>query len=108
MAKRRTEPPQSPPVVDRAAVELVLNTLKRILGVTLAECAASTQAQTPAIPPEEDWVSETPDQCFGYWLVMEDNSDWIQDIELTRAEFIALKQRLAELRGYVPKTGVRS
>ena len=27
MAKRRTEPPQSPPVVDRAAVELVLNTL---------------------------------------------------------------------------------
>jgi hypothetical protein len=52
-------------------------------------------AETP------DWVTETPELNSGYSLMMEDQSIWEQDIQLTRTEYIALKAHLAKLRGYV-------
>jgi hypothetical protein len=46
-------------------------------------------------------VTETPELNSGYSLMMEDQSIWEQDIQLTRTEYIALKAHLAKLRGYV-------
>jgi hypothetical protein len=47
-----------------------------------------------------DWVTETPELYSGYALTMEDESTWLQDVPLTRAEYIALKAHLAKMRGY--------
>ena len=59
---------------------------------------ATIDTEVPDIP---DWVEETPTVCE-YCLTMWDNGVTIpeQDIELTRDEFLNLKRRLAELRGY--------
>lgn len=47
------------------------------------------------------WVNDTPPD-HSYSLTMFQNSDSsIQDIELTREEYIALKEHLAAMRGYV-------
>jgi hypothetical protein len=61
--------------------------------------------EKPAVQAAEvpEWINETPDAPT-YRLVMTDwaspMNDDVQEIELTRAEFIALKERLAKLRGY--------
>ena len=45
------------------------------------------------------WVTDTPDDCT-YDLTMFDTSGGsIQRVELTRAEFIGLKEQLARSRG---------
>ena len=48
-----------------------------------------------------DWVTETPRE-MEYYLAMipPDGSQWEQEIEISRAEFIELKAHLAKLRGY--------
>lgn len=47
-----------------------------------------------------DWVTKTPQ--VGYDLEMWDEFNGAeQTIELTRDEYLALKKRLAELRGFV-------
>jgi hypothetical protein len=56
----------------------------------------------PAIQPAAvpNWVTETPEYTK-YALVMDNfgTGERDQDIELSRAEFIALKQHLAQIRG---------
>jgi hypothetical protein len=49
-----------------------------------------------------NWVNETPpDHCYS--LDMYENSDHsIDSVEMTRAEYIALKQHLATMRGLYP------
>jgi hypothetical protein len=50
-------------------------------------------------PPE--WL-ETPQQTFGYFLALQDNSVYEQEIELTRGEYIALQgasRKDARIRG---------
>jgi hypothetical protein len=50
------------------------------------------------MPIEESWVTTTPPD-HSYSLDMYANGDVsVQDIELTRAEFIALKEHLAQMR----------
>ena len=52
----------------------------------------------PAEIPE--WVNETPEECT-YDLTMDDgDGSNIQDVELTRDEYLALKKHLAAMRGY--------
>ena len=57
---------------------------------------------TPAAAP--GWVNKTPpDHCYS--LDMYENSDHsIDSVEMTRAEYIALKQHLAGLRGIIIPT----
>jgi hypothetical protein len=43
-------------------------------------------------------MQETPD--LEYRLIVDGHSRWLQEVELTRDEFIALKQHLATMRGY--------
>lgn len=46
-----------------------------------------------------DWVNETPES--GYTLEMwNEDGGAIRSIDLTRAEYIALKRHLAVMRGY--------
>jgi len=52
---------------------------------------AKTTGQIP------EWVEKTPDSSFQ--LAMFDQGTEIQFIELDRVEYIALKERLAALRG---------
>jgi hypothetical protein len=50
---------------------------------------------------EANWLEYTPEECE-YTLLMEDadqQGQHLQEVNLTRAEFIALKAHLAELRG---------
>jgi hypothetical protein len=60
--------------------------------------APAAPVQPPVIP---DWVNETP-RDHEYSLVMAEpvNGEWMQDINLSRDEFIALKGILAVTRGY--------
>ena len=47
-----------------------------------------------------EWVKDTPDEC-AYDLTMFDSlGSSIQRIDLTRDEFLTLKQHLATMRGY--------
>jgi hypothetical protein len=46
-----------------------------------------------------DWVTETPEDIT-YELGMTDTTEYLQEIRLSRDEYIALKARLAELRGF--------
>lgn len=47
-----------------------------------------------------DWVSKMPNETK-YWLTMDHGEgENVQEVELSRAEFIALKAHLAKLRGY--------
>lgn len=59
-----------------------------------------------AIPTEKpDWVEETPYETSYNLIMMGEDGGHLQDIELTRTEFIALKGHLAELRGLQEKHG---
>ena len=52
----------------------------------------------PATEPEPDWL-ETPDDMH-YIMSMDANvGEYLQEVDLTREEYIALKAHLAKLRG---------
>jgi len=51
-----------------------------------------------------DWVTETPDDVSYNLAMFGDEGAAVQDIPLTREEFIELKRRLAELRGYTAES----
>jgi hypothetical protein len=52
------------------------------------------------MPETPDWVTDTPPD-HSYSIDMYENSDaTIQNIEITRTEFLALKEHLARMRGY--------
>ena len=55
-------------------------------------------APAPAERPE--WIDETPRQNETYVLDMVVDATAYQDVELTRAEFIALKHHLARMRSF--------
>lgn len=66
-----------------------------------------TTAKEAAPPPpnevdieREDWIQETPRECEYNLIMFSQDGAGIQEIYMTRDEFIALKARLAELRGY--------
>ena len=61
--------------------------------------AAPVLAQPPA-PDVEDWVNDTPDETL-YQLEMW-QQETIESIDMTRREYVALKQHLAGLRGLIP------
>jgi hypothetical protein len=46
------------------------------------------------------WVDEEPDKTESYHLIAERSDAWDQAVELTRSEYLSLKDRLAEMRGY--------
>ena len=46
------------------------------------------------------WVDEEPEKTESYYLIAERSDAWDQSVELTRSEYLLLKDRLAELRGY--------
>ena len=52
-----------------------------------------------------EWVKETPEPMEPWppfsMISQEMEGEFLQDIELTREEYIALKAHLAKLRGYV-------
>ena len=58
-----------------------------------------TTKPKPAAVPE--WVNTTPDE-LGYSLYMysSDGED-IEELDVTRTEYIALKEYLAQMRGYL-------
>jgi hypothetical protein len=68
-----------------------------------ASGAPETPASQSAIP---DWLDETPgppepEECWPPYVLMvqEHEGEHLQTIEMTRAEFIALKKHLAVMRG---------
>jgi hypothetical protein len=54
----------------------------------------------PKAPWRDNWL-ETPPE-MEYSLTMDDQGDVLQDINLTREEYVALKEHLATLRGQKP------
>ena len=50
------------------------------------------------------WVTKTPSEMV-YRLMMENRheGEWLQDVALTRAEYIELKTHLAKMRGLLPE-----
>ena len=63
---------------------------------------ADLQTETPDVP---DWVISTPSVVHPYHLILEGPEEWIEDIELSRSEYINLKLQLARMRGItVPLT----
>lgn len=63
-------------------------------------------AQAPSVAPGQteipDWVTETPEEMT-YFLEMENPSgNWLQEIPLSRAEYVTLKAHLARMRGLPP------
>lgn len=60
--------------------------------------------RTPKSHKIPDWVTETP-ESESYGLTMWDGSGGpVQEIDMTRAEFLALKEHLATMRGYNAST----
>ena len=59
---------------------------------------------------ETDWLTDTPDEAnVEYWLSMVVDSTHLQDIDLTREEFIELKKAIARIRGLeVPEDAEKS
>lgn len=55
---------------------------------------------TPGARPVPDWVNETPEDCSYDLTMFEPGGGHIQDIELTRDEYIQLKQYLAVMRNH--------
>ena len=55
-------------------------------------------------PETPDWLEDTPDLYTSYELSLYSDGEEIQRIEVTRKEFIALKEHLASLRGLNRKT----
>lgn len=53
-------------------------------------------AATAALP---EWVTETPFDTE-YWLTMTDGSEHVQDVDISRREFLQTKLFVAGLRGY--------
>src|ERR1017187_1046518 len=53
----------------------------------------------PAVP---EWVNETPAEAVYSLEMWDSDSTAVEDIYLTRAEYIALKQHLATMRGITP------
>jgi hypothetical protein len=50
--------------------------------------------------PTPDWVTETPDETTYSISMFDDGGVSVQNIEITREEYCALKAHLAALRGY--------
>jgi hypothetical protein len=61
----------------------------------------TTQQRQTAVLDIPEWVTETPGE-WEYRLLAEEAQVGEQDIHLTREEYIALKERLAELRRLKP------
>ena len=57
---------------------------------------APAQKAAVVIP---DWVTKTPDGPSYLLVMFSDNGDAAQEINITRAEFLGLKKRLASMRG---------
>jgi hypothetical protein len=72
-------------------------------GQQIIKEGAQTQPEVPpaAVP---EWVNETPEhEATEYNLMMQDaQQHWEQEVQVTRAEYIALKQHVAGLRGIAP------
>jgi len=64
------------------------------------------QAKEAAPSAMPDWVDLTPEDIL-YDLAMYNDHGGGQEIEITREEFIALKQHLAALRGYTARQAQR-
>jgi hypothetical protein len=62
--------------------------------------AAAPVATQPPAPAVEDWANDTPHETL-YQLEMW-QQETIESIDMTRREYIALKQHLAGLRGLIP------
>ncbi len=60
------------------------------------------QSPAPGTPERPDWVDETPDECDYRLLMYDSGGGAVQEIVVTRAEYLALKQHLAEMRGLAP------
>lgn len=50
--------------------------------------------------PIPDWVTDTPDECVYDLAMFEGGGGSLQEISLSRDEFLALKMHLAAARGY--------
>lgn len=50
-----------------------------------------------------DWVNHTPNDHSYSLLMIENDEAGIQTVDLSRAEFIALKSHVASMRGYMPE-----
>jgi hypothetical protein len=73
-------------------------TIRRIIAEIDEDDRNSGSVEPKPAPQRPDWL-ETRIQTFGYWLSLEENSV-LDPIELTRDEYVALKQHLAKMRGY--------
>jgi hypothetical protein len=54
--------------------------------------------------PDEtpDWVNDTPDECCYDLTMFDSGGGSIEESHIDRAEYLALKAKLAEMRGYSP------
>lgn len=56
-------------------------------------------------PAEEvpEWATTTPEEIDYYLEMYDPNDEALQHVDLTRDEFIALKEHLAKMRGFLPE-----
>ena len=67
--------------------------------------AAASPASTAPPTKLPDWLTETPEDCAHAIVMYDSGGDQIQGIEMDRQEYIALKERLGELRGFAVEQG---
>ena len=62
--------------------------------------------ESTAAPKVPDWVKETPEECSYNLTMYDDIGGSVQQVDLTRSEYEALKQHLAVLREHTTKASV--
>lgn len=65
----------------------------------------SLKASKPAAVPVEktedpEWVAETPEDSRYSLIMFDTGGTGCQEVDVSRCEFISLKQHLAEMRGF--------
>jgi hypothetical protein len=51
-----------------------------------------------------DWVKETPRECEYNLIMWDSGGDNVEEIHLSRCEYEAAKQKVAQMRGYLAPT----
>lgn len=62
------------------------------------------EKSTSGHEPLPDWLTHTPDETIYSLTMFDGGGTAVQDIEITRDEYLALKAHLANLRGYVERS----
>jgi hypothetical protein len=63
----------------------------------ISAAAPNPQSEPPGVP---EWVTDTPEECEYRMYMWVPSGETAEEISMTREEYMALKNRLAVIRGY--------